>query len=54
MGAGSWKRTIGGALLLAALSVWVAGCSLHVHPLPGVSVHIPIPDPQGSDKKDHD
>ena len=54
MGAESLKKAIGGVLLLAALLAGTAGCSLHVHPVPGVSVHIPLPDPQDVDKRDHD
>jgi len=46
------KKAVGGALLLAALLAWVASCSLHVHPVPGVSVHIPVPVPDSKDKND--
>ena len=52
MGAGSLRRAVGGALLLAALLAVATNCSLHVHPVPGVSVHVPLPSPDSKDKND--
>jgi hypothetical protein len=38
-------------ILIAALLMFLAGCGVSIHPLPGVSVHIPIP--HDSDRHDH-
>jgi hypothetical protein len=37
-------------LILMTLLISFAGCSVHVSPLPGVDVRIPVPSPHNSDK----
>ena len=52
MGAKRFQKAMGVGLLLAALLAGMASCSLHVHPLPGVSVEIPAPMTEGVGRHD--
>lgn len=39
-------------ILVVALLTFFAGCGVSIHPVPGVSIHIPIP--HDSDQHDRD